>query len=232
MVIGWLSGGRILPILTDVTQLLAMREILQSVFIGLIKPKGHKFKVTAKGGDRTKVVVQWRMIAFFSAFLAATLFGLVMSFHIDSHRPLEDSSIIGLFWCWYNTLLLLIAIVCCIEKPRKRRAERFEASGSVEIGIDGRWFSASLLDISVFGMRLGGQFNAAAGTRVAIRYGDQKLSGIIARAQKDNIAVELEHSLGSRLFMIREVHSGRFGSFFQGVKTSTLGKRIISQLLG
>lgn len=232
IVIGWLSGGRILPILTDVTQLLAMREILFSVCIGLVKPKGHKFKVTAKGGDRTKVIIQWHMITFFGIFLVATLLGLLMSFHLDEHRSLEDSSIIGLFWCWYNILLLLIAITCCIEKPRKRRAERLKATGSVKIQINGKWSPAELMDISVFGMRLGGGFSVAPGSRVTINYFGQELLGAVARAGENDVAIELEHSLGSRLYMIREVHSGRFNSFFNGVKTSTLGRRVISQLLG
>ena len=38
-VIGWLSKGRIMPILTDVSQLLVMREIILSALIGLVKPR-------------------------------------------------------------------------------------------------------------------------------------------------------------------------------------------------
>ena len=68
-VMAWLSGQRVLPVMTDVSQLLAAREILTAVAIGLFRPKGQKFKVTAKGGDRSKTVIQWRMLITFAAFL-------------------------------------------------------------------------------------------------------------------------------------------------------------------
>ena len=79
-VMAWLSGQRVLPVMTDVSQLLAAREILTAVAIGLFRPKGQKFKVTAKGGDRSKTVIQWRMLITFAAFLALTILGIVVAF--------------------------------------------------------------------------------------------------------------------------------------------------------
>ncbi len=231
-VIGWLSKGRIMPILTDVSQLLAMQEIIQSVFVGLIKPKGHKFQVTAKGGDRSKVIVQWRKIFFFTAFLLATLFGLLISFHLDPHRALQDSSIIALFWSWYNILLLLIAIVCCIEKPRLRSTDRLRASGTVEVEIDGVSVTANMIDISINGMKLEANLNVIAGTTVQLKFQDTIMTGTVARAGDNDFAVAFDHNFATRVQMIKEVYSGRFESLFIGVKTSTLGRRIISQLLG
>ncbi len=230
-VIGWLSKGRIMPILTDVSQLLAMREIIQSVFIGLVKPKGHKFKVTAKGGDRSKTVVQWKMIVFFALFLFATLFGLLISFHLDPNRTLEDSSIVALFWSWYNIVLLLIAMFCCIERPRMRRAERFTASETVELDWGGKFIPANMLDISIYGMRVAGNFNKPVGSKVKLRFRGTDLNAKVARVGDQEVALAIEHSFGTRLTMIKEVYSGRFGSFFTGVSATSLGRRVITQLL-
>ena len=230
VVIGWLSKGRIMPILTDVSQLLAMREIIQSVFIGLVKPKGHKFKVTAKGGDRSKTVVQWNMIIFFGMFLFSTLFGLLVSFHLDPNRSLEASSVVALFWSWYNIILLLIAMFCCIERPRMRRAERFESSEKVEFEIGGIYVSADMLDISIYGMRIAGKFDTHVGAGVNLQFRGMLLTGKVARVGSHDIALAIEHTLGSRLAMISEVYSGRFGSLFKGVNAAALGRRVITQI--
>lgn len=231
VVIGWLSKGRIMPILTDVSQLLAMREIIRSVFVGLIKPKGHKFKVTAKGGDRSKTVVQWNMIAFFGMILSATLLSLLISFHLDVNRTLEDSSIVALFWSWYNILLLLIAMLCCIERPRMRRAERFEASETVEFELGGRFVALKMLDVSIYGMRIAGKVEKPVGSEIKVRFRSVILSGKVARIGPNDVAILIEHSVRTRIFMIGEVYSGRFGSLFKGVKATALGRRVIGQLL-
>ena len=57
--ITWLTRGRVIPLMADLSQLLGATDITKSVFIGLFRPRGHKFQVTAKGGDRTKGFVQW-----------------------------------------------------------------------------------------------------------------------------------------------------------------------------
>ena len=231
MVIGWLSRWRIMPILTDVSQLLAMREILASVAIGLIRPKGHKFQVTAKGGDRSKIIVQWRMILFFATFLVATLYGLMISFHLDPHRTLEDSSIVALFWSWYNILLLLVAIVCCIERPRMRRAERFQSTDCVEIRVRNGVVPVKMLDVSIYGMRLEGRHDLELDQTIDLTYRGLHLAGRVARVGSADVAISLEHSFNSRLAMIREIYSGRLEIFFEGVNASKLGKRIFSELM-
>ena len=64
-VMAWISHGRVVPILTDVAQMLTAPAALKAVFIGLLKPRGHKFKVTAKGGDRSVRFVEWPLLRGF-----------------------------------------------------------------------------------------------------------------------------------------------------------------------
>jgi cellulose synthase (UDP-forming) len=40
----WMAEGRVLPVVADVSQLLAAREILRAVGVGLVKPTGQKCK--------------------------------------------------------------------------------------------------------------------------------------------------------------------------------------------
>lgn len=114
----WVSRGSILPVLTDVSQLLCAPTIIRSVWAGVCDPESHAFKVTAKGGDRTKVVVQWRSFAFFAALLLITAFGIYRTFVFNGGMIAEPSSTISLVWGWYNIIVLAICCLVCIELPR------------------------------------------------------------------------------------------------------------------
>jgi cellulose synthase (UDP-forming) len=57
-VMGWMTRARVVPIMADISQLIAAHSILKAVAAGLLRPVGQKFKVTAKGGDRDVLFVE------------------------------------------------------------------------------------------------------------------------------------------------------------------------------
>src|SRR5207302_756516 len=61
----WATGGLVQPVLTDVSHVLTMPAALRATVIGLLKPSGQAFTVTAKGGERDRLLVQWPMLARF-----------------------------------------------------------------------------------------------------------------------------------------------------------------------
>ena len=63
----WMTRGRMIPIMSDVCQLIAAPAIVKAVAVGLLRPQGQKFKVTAKGGDRGRRFVEWPLLRFFGA---------------------------------------------------------------------------------------------------------------------------------------------------------------------
>src|SRR5271169_1918243 len=65
----WLTEGRILPIMSDLYGTLCATEVVKAVVAGFIQPQGQKFKVTAKGGDRGKRIIQWPVLRIFSFYL-------------------------------------------------------------------------------------------------------------------------------------------------------------------
>ncbi len=140
---GWMAQSRVMPIMTDVTQLLAGSQILQAVAHGLTKPKGQKFKVTAKGGDRSQRMVQWPLLNMFLLYLGLTIVGVVWAFLIEDGTKLRDSSALCLFWSWYNMIVLTIACMVCIEQPRYRSAERLAAGGEATVHAGGDGFAPS-----------------------------------------------------------------------------------------
>jgi cellulose synthase (UDP-forming) len=227
-VMAWLTEGRVLPVMADVSQLLSAHEVLRAVAAGLLKPQGQKFKVTAKGGDRGKMFVQWSLLRIFLVYLTLTATGVVLAFVIDDGRPLQESSALALFWSWYNIVILTIACMVCIEQPRKRKAERFQACEPATLVIDGQVHSYPVLDISTSGLRLAGQAPAAPGADVAVRLGDVRLVARVVRANGGDFALRVDDSLATRKAMIRHVYGGRYNAAVERIRAS----RVMMTVLG
>lgn len=118
--LNFVSGGLIVPIVNDVSQLLGALPITRAAIVGLIKPKGHPFSVTAKGGDRTKVVIQWRLMTPFLLLFMATLLGILLGIFLDAFafNDAGDGKAVILFWTIYNLMILVVTLAVCIELPR------------------------------------------------------------------------------------------------------------------
>ena len=116
-----LSRGMVVPILNDVSQLIGAIPITRAALTGLFRPKGHKFTVTAKGGDRTKVVIQWRMMAPFAILLGLTVLGLCLGIASDrfAFNGAGDGKWVVLFWTVYNVVVLATTCLACVELPRR-----------------------------------------------------------------------------------------------------------------
>lgn len=123
IILNTLSRGMVVPILNDVSQLIGAIPIARAAIVGLIKPKGHPFSVTAKGGDRTRIVVQWRLMVPFALLLALTLLGLVIGIFFDrfAYSDAGDGKWVVLFWTIYNVIVLSVTVIACIELPRRER---------------------------------------------------------------------------------------------------------------
>ena len=115
--------GMVVPILHDVGQLIGALPISRAAFTGLFKPKGHPFSVTAKGGDRTKVTVQWQMMRPFLILFGLTVIGLLLGIFSDrfSYQDAGDGKWVVLFWTIYNLFVLSMTVLACIELPRRER---------------------------------------------------------------------------------------------------------------
>lgn len=121
--LNFVSGGLIIPIVNDVSQLLGALPITRAAIVGLLKPKGHPFSVTAKGGDRTKVVVQWRLMRPFLVLAILTIVGLMIGIFSDrfAFNDAGEGKSVVLFWSVYNLIVLGVTLTVCIELPRVER---------------------------------------------------------------------------------------------------------------
>jgi cellulose synthase (UDP-forming) len=206
VVFSWLTQSRVLPIMADLNQTLCALEILKAVYSGMVRPKGQKFKVTAKGGDRGHRFVQWPMLRIFLAMLALTMLGIANAFLLDASRPLAESATIALFWSWYNMLVLLLACYVCVEQPQRRRGERFAATEWALL--NGQEFQ--IVDISVSGVRLLGKAPGHIGDWFDVVIDGSALRGRIARVTEEEFAVNTESTLQNRVHLVRHIFSGRY----------------------
>jgi cellulose synthase (UDP-forming) len=228
-VMAWLSGMRVLPVMTDVSQLLAAREILTAVAVGFFRPKGQKFKVTAKGGDRSRTVVQWRMMAMFAVLLALTILGIVVAF--GGTGSIQESSAVALYWCWYNMLILIAAIAVCVERPQLRRNERLAGAQPVVVTVGSVRELFVTADISVGGLRLHGHIRAPAGTAVKVEMDGVVFDGHVVRQGGNDFAIELETGLAARSAMVRKVYSGRFETSLKTISSPVVARRVLASIM-
>ena len=97
----------------------------------------HQFVVTNKGKNSQKVYYNWRIAMPILVLLVLSLISLIKCILIlTNHLPFDEpiqAIYINLFWLSYNTIALGIAALLPFERPRFRKAERFEGNESIEI---------------------------------------------------------------------------------------------------
>lgn len=231
LAMSWLTRGRVLPVMSDVCQLIAAPQVLKAVIVGLLKPQGHKFKVTAKGGDRNHRFVEWPLLKFYAVFLALTILSVGFAFHLDDHGDGLQFGGLALFWSWYNFLILTIVCFVCIEQPRRRKAERFETNELVVVIADGKEHLRQLIDISISGARIAGRVTAGPDGVIACRIRGRAVEAKLIRENGDSFAVSFDGSLGARFAMIRHFYSGQYVKAFERVNAASVGRAVAQRVL-
>ncbi len=123
MVYNVLAPGTLVPLLKDVSQHHGAVQITRAAVMGLLRPQGHPFSVTAKGGDRSRVQVQWRLMAPYAALFALTTCGLLIGIIWDRFAFYDAGAgkSVVLFWTIYNLFALALILYSCIELPRSEQ---------------------------------------------------------------------------------------------------------------
>jgi cellulose synthase (UDP-forming) len=209
IVVAWISRGRALPILSDASQLLIAFQATKAAAAGLMKPKGHKFQVTAKGGDRSRVVVQWSMMRPFVLLMALTL-GAILCVTYGPYNSTPEGEEILLFWGYYNMLVLAVAIISCVELPRPRD-QRF---GSNEVGflqIGPSRTPCQLLNLGLSGAAIAGRAPAEVGADLLLDLEEVgRLPALVTRQAQTSFEVQFADTDDIRVALTRKLFSGHY----------------------
>ena len=216
--------------MSDVAQFIAAPAIVKAVVTGLLKPQGHKFKVTAKGGDRGQRFVEWRLLRFYLSALVINLAGIAMAFLVHVRGDSIAYGDLALVWSWYNSIVLMIVCFVCIEQPRRRKAERFEVDEAVQIVSRGHSKIYRLADISITGARFRGEVPSPVGTSVKCTLRGQTVDAMIVRQLPDGFAVKFDESLDARIVMIRNFYAGGYITAIHAIEPAGVGKAVLSRI--
>ena len=229
-VVAWISGGRVLPIMSDLSQLLCAEPIAKSVAIGLLQSKGHKFNVTAKGRVRSATLVQWSLLTPFLVYIAFTIAGILWAFVIDDSRPLADLSGIALLWSWYNIVILVLACIVAIEASDRRISDRVRVGRRALLKLHARERPYLVSDISVTGMKLSGALPGPIGSPVHIQLDNLDVDATIVRGDRTSFAVKFAEAPKTRAKLIRHVYGGSYIAAVHRVRPLDLASAIIGRV--
>lgn len=200
----WITDRRTLPMFTEVTQLVAAYAVTMTIARACIKPFGHPFKVTAKGIDRSHVMVHWKLAAFFIALMFFLQAGAVNSILYASMTP---GTIFNLAWTLVALLLVLGAIMACVDLPRPKQEERFPFDCPSRWRSGVRETSSRLIDISLGGAALQHERNAPSpepGAPIAVLVPEVGwVPGTVARKTRRRLCVQFRADEATRHRLIR-----------------------------
>lgn len=206
----WLTEGRILPVMSELYGTLCASEVLKAIGSGVLKPKGQKFKVTAKGGDRSRLSIQWPVLNIFLFYLALNVAGIVKAFWLDPSYGLSSTAMMAWIWSSYNIIVLILACLVCIEQPQRRHRHRFLLNSTICIQFNGKNASHRTRNISVSGLGLIGQCIAPLGASVKVTMGSHQLDATVVRGTPGGFALAFEPSLANRAKVIQFIFARRY----------------------
>jgi cellulose synthase (UDP-forming) len=229
-VVAWISRGRVLPIMLDLSQLLCADAIITSVAVAMFKSRGHKFKVTTKGRSRDTTFVQWHLLRGFVFYLVLTVAGILWAFVLDDTRPLADASGVALFWSWYNLLVLVLACLVTVEGSDRRSSERFQVNRWAVLTTDGQKRIFLISDISVTGMRLVGAAPSSIGSSVHVHFKNLDVDATVVRIAGGSFALRFAETPRARASLIRHVYGGSYSATIETIRPVEVATAVVSRV--
>jgi cellulose synthase (UDP-forming) len=152
------APGQHFPLASQVQGTFLSFRILPIVLESLVRPFGHPFKVTPKGG--TSQASNYAHGVFWTAgsLMGLTILGLIVN-TIPEWRIVENAEVLPVvaFWSAINAVVLFLVCMMSLQAPMRRSEERFELNEPIWIvGPSGTISSGWIKDISLSGVGLVG----------------------------------------------------------------------------
>lgn len=116
----WISAGKALPVITPIKKYLYLFTLVPGLIRTVLNPKSPKFVVTLKGGDHTKTVVHWKLMAPYMVTLGINIVALLVSYS-QSYGPAgwADYDAVNLALAGWNLLILFLCCLALVDLPRQ-----------------------------------------------------------------------------------------------------------------
>jgi cellulose synthase (UDP-forming) len=193
----WVSRWSVMPVLSGIAPLVVAPAAMAAAARALLRPRGHRFAVTLKGGDRQRVVVHGRLLGWLVGLMVTIMLGMALHF-----REGPSGQWVNVAWSGYALAILFLGLLVAVELPRRRRQERVWLDEAV--AVDGR--PARLLDLSVTGACVAGE---AAMDEVMLDIMDVgRVPGRVLRREGGRLHVEFHDAEAWRDLLIRKLYTG------------------------
>ncbi|EJL53050.1 glycosyl transferase [Rhizobium sp. CF122] len=155
----WVSGGRSLPLFTEVSQMVSAVPITIALFHALLHPFGRPFKVTAKGEDRGRVEIIYPIAGTFLCVIVLTFVGMLNGPLLGTYNDLDGFSVA---WGMVVMVYAFVSLLVCIELPREALDDiQFPLDRQGHVASRGRSSACTLDTISIHKARITMQDEAA-----------------------------------------------------------------------
>lgn len=231
------ASKRVLPIMTDVTQMLSAFVVIRTVVTGLIRPFGRPFKVTAKGVSSDRVTVQWGFMLPFVSLAAATVAGIAINLSSFSTLHGTPGYSVNIFWSLMNVAVLALTAAVCVELPRRRSDERFIVNEpAFLLHRDGDLHPCTVCDISLGGarLRLERPESHDATTPELLVMDDGRLIVPIAGRRRvgEQVAVQFADGVGLRRALIAKLFTGAYHNEVSAITIGNVAGALWRKMIG
>lgn len=230
--LNFISIRMFVPILNDISQMVGAWEISRAAIVGLLFPRGQAFAVTVKGGDRSRISVQWPLMQRFVVLFAITVLGLMIGLASDYFFDAlaGEGKIVILFWTLYNLLVLAGTIVVCVELPRSASILRSRPEQIRLVTATGE-STAWLTDIHQEALRLRGVHLPPGTSFIADVPGVGEVAAEVIVSFTATLDAKLELTPKQRERLIHKLHT-RAGAPGTGlVATALLGAHLVQRFI-
>lgn len=235
MFMSFYARNRIMPLVTDVAALITSFTILRTVAHALVKPRGHAFKVTAKGKSSKAVTVQWSLFLQFAALAWTTLAGMIWSLRSNSAFNGTPGYGMKVVWSLVSTAIFSIAALAAVEQPRLRKHDRFKSGEPAELHVGANIFDCTVKDISVGGAMLSrtdGWHTVPGSPVLVMEEGNLHLPLTAVRKHGTSMAVTFGSEGVPRRILIRKIFTGSYSNEVEHVSVAKVLSSVLINLFG
>jgi cellulose synthase (UDP-forming) len=188
-----------LPLVSLVQSTLLSFRVLPVVLATLIKPFGHPFKVTPKGGASQQSDYSRGIFWAAAGLMAATFAGLLVNM-APEWRIVDDVDVLPVvaFWSAINMIVLFLVCMVALQAPMRRGEERIEIREPIWVvsptGMIGEFESVDL-SLSGTGVRTGANSPLRIEAGDAVRVFVKEVgfvAGCVVRRSQEAVAVQFE----------------------------------------
>ncbi len=141
------------PLATQVLGTFQSFKLIPVVLLTLVKPHGHAFKVTPKGGSANQATYERGIFQLATALIVLTAAGLTIN-AIPEWRIIDESASLPVLAIWASINVVVLFLVCmmALQAPANRSEERFKLNEPIWIfGEGGALSTGRIQDVSLSG---------------------------------------------------------------------------------